>query len=338
MTPRRPTIRSSQLIFAPLAAAAAFALLTGCGGPSAPKSEGAEIRFATDWKAEAEHGGFYQALATGEYEKRGLKVRILPGGPGSNVPQLLASGAADMGIGSNSFVAMTLAQEHVPVRAVMAVMQKDPWVLMAHPDVGVNSIADMKGRPMLLSDASLTGVWVWLKARFGLNDAQVRKYTFNSGPFIQNKQAIQQGYVTSEPYTIEKQGGFKPKVFILSDEGYPGYADLVLAPDRLITNQPKAVQAFVEATAAGWKSYLHGDPKPGDALILKDNAEMTQDVLDQAREKMRSYEIVDGGSQPPIGDMTDARWRALAEVMAKAGVLKSGTDVRSAYTLQFLKK
>eukprot|EP01037_Dinobryon_pediforme_P015133 gene15133-15276_t len=331
MTPRRPKIRSSHLIFAPLAAAAAFALLTGCGGPPAAKSEGTEIRFATDWKAEAEHGGFYQAeaehggfyqaLATGEYEKRGLKVRILPGGPGSNVPQLLASGAADMGVGSNSFVAMTLAQEHVPVKAVMAVMQKDPWVLMAHPDAGVNAIADMKGRPILLSDASLTGVWVWLKARFGLDDTQVRKYTFNSGPFIQNKQSIQQGYVTSEPYTIEKQGGFKPKVFVLSDEGYPGYADLVLVPDRWITNQPKAVQAFVEATAAGWKSYLHGDPRPGDALILKDNAEMTQDVLDQAREKMRAYEIVDGGSQPPIGDMTDARWRALAEVMAKAGVL-----------------
>jgi NitT/TauT family transport system substrate-binding protein len=338
MTPRRPKHPSSPLILAPLAIATAFALLSGCGGPPAPKGDLTEIRFATDWKAEAEHGGFYQALATGEYEKRGLKVRILPGGPGSNVPQLLASGAADMGVGSNSFVAMTLAQEHVPVRAVMAVMQKDPWVLMAHPDAGVNGIADMKGRPILLSDASLTGVWVWLKARFGLDDAQVRKYTFNSGPFIQNKHAIQQGYVTSEPYTIEKQGGFKPKVFLLSDEGYPGYADLVLVPDRWITNQPKVVQAFVDATAAGWTSYLHGDPRPGDKLILKDNAEMTQDVLDQAREKMRSYEIVDGAAHPPIGDMTDARWRALAEVMAKAGVLKPGTDVKSAYTLQFLKK
>lgn len=337
MTPRRLKSRSPRLILAPLTALV-VAVLSGCGRHPANTEAGTEIRFATDWKAEAEHGGFYQALATGEYAKRGLKVRILPGGPGSNVPQLLASGAADMGVGSNSFVAMSLAQEHVPVRAVMAVMQKDPWVLMAHPDAGVNSIADMKGRPMLLSDASLTGVWVWLKARFGLNDSQVRKYTFNSGPFIQNKQAIQQGYVTSEPYTIEKQGGFKPKVFILSDEGYPGYADLVLVPDRLIANQPKAVQAFVDATAAGWKSYLHGDPRPADALILKDNAEMTQDVLDQAREKMRSYEIVDGGAQAPIGAMTDARWRALAEVMAKSGVLKSGTDVRSAYTLQFLKK
>jgi NitT/TauT family transport system substrate-binding protein len=317
--------------------------LAACSDQKAPpagttKPGTTTIRFATDWKAEAEHGGFYQALATGEYAKRGLDVKILQGGPSSNVPQLLATGSAEMGIGSNSFVALNLAQEHVPVKAVMAVMQKDPWVLMAHPDAGVNSIADMKGRPMLLSDASLTGVWVWLKGRFGLTDAQVRKYSFNSGPFIQNKQAIQQGYVTSEPYTIEKQAGFKPKVFVLSDEGYPGYADLVLAPDSLITSKPEAVKAFVEATAAGWQSYLHGDARPADALILKDNPEMTQDVLDQARDKMRQYEIVTGKSAPAIGTMTDARWAALAQFMDKAGALKPGTDIKTAYSLQFTPK
>jgi len=320
-----------------------FVLLIGlsaCGQKAAPTAGGGltTVRFATDWKAEAEHGGFYEAVATGEYARRGLDVKILQGGPSSNVPQLLTSGAADMGIGSNSFVALSLAQEHVPVKAVMAVMQKDPWVLMAHPDAGVNSIADMKGHPMLLSDATLTGVWVWLKAKFGLTDDQVRKYTFNSGPFIQNKAAIQQGYVTSEPYTIEKEGHFKPKVFVLSDEGYPGYATLVLVPDEMITKNPRAVQAFVEATAAGWKAYLHGDPRPADALILKDNPEMTQDVLDQAREKMRAYEIVDGKTSPPIGAMTDARWQALAEVMSKSGVLKPGTDIKAAYSLQFAPK
>jgi NitT/TauT family transport system substrate-binding protein len=314
--------------------------LSACGQKPAQRADTGQttIRFATDWKAEAEHGGFYEAVATGEYARRGLDVKILQGGPSSNVPQLLASGAADMGIGSNSFVALNLAQEHVPVKAVMAVMQKDPWVLMAHPDAGVNSIAEMKGHPMLLSDATLTGVWVWLKAKFGLTDDQVRKYTFNSGPFIQNKAAIQQGYVTSEPYTVEREGHFKPKVFVLSDEGYPGYATLVLVPDALIARNPKAVQAFVEATAAGWKAYLHGDPRPADALILKDNPEMTQDVLDQAREKMRTYEIVDGKASPPIGAMTDARWQALAEVMAKSGVLKPGTDIKTAYSLQFAPK
>ena len=149
--------------------------------------------------------------------------------------------------------------------------------------------------------------------------------------------------IRDRPYTIAKQGGFTPKVFVLSDEGYPGYADLVLVPDALIASNPAAVQAFVDATAAGWKAYLHGDPKPADAMILKDNPEMTQDVLDQAREKMRQYEIVDGKGSPPvgappIGNMTDARWQALADIMGKAGVLKPGTDVKTAYTLQFAPK
>ena len=205
------------------------------------------------------------------------------------------------------------------MKAVMAAMQKDPWVLMAHPDAGVNSLADMKGHPMLLSDASLTGVWVWLKARFGLTDDQVRKYTFNSGPFIQNRAAIQQGYVTSEPYTIEKEGHFKPKVFVLSDEGYPGYADLVLVPDDLIAKNPKAVQAFVEATAAGWKAYLHGDPRPADAMILKDNPEMTQDVLGQGEDAR----------------LRDRRWQGLAPYRGHdrrplAGTRRGDVEVRRA--------
>ncbi|HEX6861031.1 MAG TPA: ABC transporter substrate-binding protein [Caulobacteraceae bacterium] len=291
------------------------------------------IRFATDWRAEAEHGGFYQALATGEYARRGLDVTIVQGGPGVNVPQLVASGAVELGMGSNSFIVMNLAAEQVPVKAVAAFMQKDPQVLIAHPGQGINSIADMKGHPILLADASVTAFWVWLKSKYGFTDDQVRKYTFNNGPFLADKRAVQQGYLSSEPYTIEKQAGIKPAVFLLADQGYPGYAAMVLAPDSLIAGDPDAVRAFVEASAAGWRSYLHGDPAPGDALILKDNPEMTPDLLDQAREKMRQYEIVapDGS-----GAMTDERWAEFFRVAAEQGVYPRDLDYRRAYTLQFV--
>jgi NitT/TauT family transport system substrate-binding protein len=297
------------------------------------------IRFATDWRAQAEQGGFYQAVATGEYAKRGLDVRIAQGGPGVNVPQLLASGAVEMGMGSNNFIVLNLAAEKAPAKAVMAAMQKDPQVLIAHPDTGVAKIADMKGRPILLSDASVTAFWVWLKAKYGFSDDQVRKYTFNSAPFIADKRAIQQGYVTSEPYTIEKEAGLKPAVFLLADEGYPGYAAMVLATDKVIAENPKAVRAFVEASAAGWKSYLDGDPAPGDALIRKDNPEMPQDLLDQARAKIKSYGLVVSGDAGAggIGVMTDERWKAFFDVAASQGVYPKDMDYKSAYTLQFLK-
>ena len=287
----------------PLAAVLAVVLAACSPSAKAPQASGpTAIRFATDWRAEAEQGGFYEALADGEYARRGLTVTIVPGGPGVNVPQLVAAGAVDMGVGSNSFIVMNLAAEHVPVKAVAAFMQKDPQVLIAHPDVGIGRIADMKGHPILLADASITAFWVWLKSKYGFTDAQVRKYNFSNAPFLADKSLVQQGYLTSEPYTIEKEAHLKPAVFLLADEGYPGYAGMVLAPDRLIGGNPGSVKAFVEATAAGWKAYLDGDPAPGDRLILKDNPEMTEDVLAQAREKLRKYGVIGPGT------MTDARW------------------------------
>jgi NitT/TauT family transport system substrate-binding protein len=200
------------------------ALAAACA-PKAKEPEGrTRIRFATDWKAQAEQGGFYQALATGEYQKRGLDVEILQGGPGVNVPQLLAAGAIELGMGSNSFIVLNLAKEGIPVKAVAAFMQKDPQVLLAHPDQGVRSIADMKGRPILLASASREAFWVWLKAKYGFNDGQLRSYNYSSAPFLADKRSVQQGYLSSEPYTIEKEAGIKPAVFLLADEGlHPGY-------------------------------------------------------------------------------------------------------------------
>jgi NitT/TauT family transport system substrate-binding protein len=326
-----------------LAAVALAALVCACSPgkkeEAAASADGRTvIRFATDWRAQAEQGGFYQAVATGEYAKRGLDVQIVQGGPGVNVPQLLASGAVEAGMGSNSFIVMNLAKENIPVKAVAAMMQKDPQVLIAHPDQGLEKIADLKGRPILLSDASVTAFWVWLKSKYGFTDDQVRKYTFNAAPFLADKRVVQQGYVTSEPYTIEKQAGLKPKVFLLADEGYPGYATMILVPESLIQKNPAAVRAFVEASAAGWKSYLDGDAAPGDALIRKDNPEMTQDVLDQARAKLKSYGIVESGDALTggIGVMTDARWAEFFQVASEQGVYPKDMDYKKAYTLDFV--
>ena len=320
-----------------LLALAAACVLAACSPAKKPVLDAnglTPIKFATDWHAQAEQGGFYEALATGEYKKRGLDVTIVQGGPAVNVPQLLATGAIDMGMGSNSFIVMNLANAHAPVRAVAAFMQKDPQVLLAHPDAGINSIADMKGHPILLSDASKTAFWPWMKAKYGFADAQVRSYTFDNAPFILDHHVVQEGYLTSEPYTIEKTGKFTPKVFLLADQGYPSYAAMVLAPDALISKNPAAVKAFVEASAVGWKNYLHGDPKPADDLILKDNPDMTEDVLAQARDKMRQYGLVDGGDATTlgIGAMTDAHWEAFFKIASPKGT----QNARDAFSLQFL--
>jgi NitT/TauT family transport system substrate-binding protein len=320
-------------------AVAAALVLAGCGRDDAKPHNGlTRIAFVTDWKAQAEQGGFYEALGLGLYKKHGLDVKIIEGGPSVNVPQMLAGGAADFGIGSNAFIAMNLAREHAHIKAVMAVFQKDPQVLITHPRPDVKRLADMKGKPIMISDASTAAFWPWLKAKFGFEDSQIRKYTFNLAPFVSDPKAIQEGYLSSEPYTIEKQAGFKPQVFLLADYGYPGYANMVLAPEKWIDENPKAVQAFVDASIEGWRQYLFGNPRPADTLIKRDNPEMTDDVLAQARDKLKRYEIVMGGdaARLGLGAMTDAGWKRFFDTMSAVGLYDKTLDWRQAYDLSFV--
>jgi NitT/TauT family transport system substrate-binding protein len=317
--------------------------LIACGQPDPapdPNRPITRISFVTDWRAQAEHGGFYQALAEGLYAERGLEVTIRAGGPAVNVPQLLAGGAADFAIGSNNFIPLNLVREGARFRAVMAVFQKDPQVLITHPRDDVKSIADMKGKPILIGDAAQATFWVWLKAKFGFEDTQIRKYTFNLAPFLADRNAIQEGYLSSEPYSIEREGGFVPQVFPLADEGYPGYANMVIVPQSWIDERPEAVQAFVDATIEGWMHYLYGDPSLGNALIKRDNPEMADDLIAQAIEKMRAHDMALAGDAATLGlgGMTDARWKEFFDVMAAQGVYPAGLNYEDAYTLRFVNK
>src|SRR6185437_13811060 len=168
------------------------------------------------------------------------------------------------------------------IRAVMAVFQKNPQVLITHPRPDVKKLADMKGMPIMLSDAATVAWWPWLKAKYGFSDSQIRKDTFNLAPFLVDPKAIQEGYLSSEPYTIETKAHFKPQVFLLADNGFPGYANMVFAPQSWIDGNPKAVQAFVDATPRGWLDYLNGDPAPANALILRSNPEESEALIKQA--------------------------------------------------------
>jgi NitT/TauT family transport system substrate-binding protein len=296
------------------------------------------IRFVTDWKAQAEHGGFYQALADGLYAKRGLEVKIIQGGPDVNVPQLLAGGAADFGMGSNSFICLNLVKTGVPIRAVMAIFQKDPQVLISHPRRDINSLADMKGKPVLISAATMSAFWPWLRAKFGFSDKQIRRYTYNLAPFIQDPNAIQEGYLTSEPFTVQQQAHFTPKIFLLSDFGYPGYANMVLVPQKWIDTNRRAVQSFVDATRDGWLHYL-ANPAKGNALIKRDNPDMTDAILVQALDKMKRFEMLLSGDGKAfgLGSMTDGQWKRFYDTMSSEGIYPKGLDYKKAYDLSFVR-
>jgi len=297
------------------------------------------VTFGTDWKAEAEHGGYYQAIATGIYKKYGLDVQLRQGGPQVNHAQLLAAGILDFNLASNSFGPLNFAQQNIPMVAVAAIFQKDPSVLIAHPGQGNDSFAALRGKPIMISGDTRTGWWLFLKQKFGYTDDQIRPYNFSVAPFLADKKAIQQGYLSSEPYTIEK-AGVPPVVLLLADAGYASYGSIIQCSRKLTQEKPDLVQRFVNASIEGWYSYLYGDPSPGNALIKKDNPEQNDELIAYGMRKIKEYGIVDSGDAKTmgIGAMTDARWKDFFENMSKAGLYPPDMDYKKAYTLQFIGK
>ena len=299
-----------------------------------------EITFATDWKAQAEQGGFYQALAAGLYEKKGLKVKIIQGSSNVNVPRLIASNSVEFGIGSNSFIPLNMVANKIPGKAVMAIFQKDPQIIMTHPENDIRNLEDMRDLPIMISDASIGAFWLWLKSKYGFTDSQIRKKTFSLAPFLSNKSSIQQGYLTSEPFLVEKEADFAPRVFLLADYGYPSYGAMVLASSEVITNNPEIVKAFVNASIEGWRQYIYEDPSLGNELIMLENNEMKEDILLQAIKKIRNYELVSNEISKglDIGLMTDIKWESFFETMASNGVYEKNLKWRESFTLDFINK
>ena len=223
--------------------------------------------------------------------------------------------------------------------AVAAMFQKDPSVLIAHPGVGNDSLAALKGKPIMIGADTRVGWWLFLKSKFGYSDDQIRPYTFNVAPFLVDKNAVQQGYLTSEPLLIEQQG-IKPVVFLIADAGYASYGSIIQTSRKLIEEKPDLVQRFVDASIEGWYSYLYGDPAPANALIKKDNPEMTDALLAYAMGKIKERGIVDSGDteKSGIGAMNDERWKDFFDVMATQGLYPPAMDYHKAYTLQFVNK
>ena len=320
-----------------VAALAAFAALAA---PHAARALD-KVSFATNWLAEAEHGGFYQAVADGTYAKYGLEVKIVPGGPQANNRLLLISGKVDFFMGANMIQALDAVKEGVPTLAVASMFQKDPIIYMSHPGVGLDKIDDLKkASAYFVGKDNLVTVFQWAKQTYGFKEEKVKPYSFNPAPFLADKMSVQQGYLTSEPYEVEKQGGFKPNVFLVADFGYDSYSTTIETRADTIAKKPDLVQRFVDASAIGWYNYLYGDNKAANALIKKDNPEISDGQIAFSIAKMKEYGIVDSGDslKAGIGAMTDARMKSFFDKMVKAGVVDAKVDYKKSYTLQFVNK
>ena len=297
--------------------------------------------FQTDWRAQAEHGGYYQAVAAGLYRKAGIECEIRQGGPSLNIGQLLLTGRVDMTM-SNSFEAFTYVREDAPFFTIASIFQKDPQVLIGHPDTGFDGFEDLKGRTLLIGSGGRVTYWPYLRKKFGLRDEQLRPYTFNMAPFLADRNVVQQGFISSEPYSISKAIGRMPPYLLIADAGFSAYQTTIAISRKLAGEKRDLIQRFVDATLEGWAQYLKGGPatEAANALIKKANPEQTDDRIEYAIKVMNERGIVVSGDalQGGIGAMTDARWQGFYQSMVDVDVLPRGLDVARACTLDFVNK
>ena len=320
-----------------LMSVAALSLL----GASSLASAQEKVTFQTNWFAQAEHGGYYQSVADGTYKACGLDVTIAMGGPQVTGRPLMLAGKIDFYMGGNMLQAFSAVQENIPVVIVAASFQKEPQVLMSHPGEGLDTWEDLKkAEQYILGDEGFQSYFQWMITEFGFDPAKRIPYTFNPAPFIANKKSVQQGYVTSEPYAVEKEGGFVPNQFLLADYGFDTYATTIETMRDTIEKRPEVVKCFVDGSAKGWYNYLYGDNKAANEMIKKDNPEITDEQIAFSIEQMKKFGIVDSGDTEKlgIGAMTDERMKSFYDKMVAAKVLPAGIDIKKAYTLDFVNK
>ena len=299
-----------------------------------------KVTFATNWLAEPEHGGYYQALVDGTYAKYGLDVTILPGGPQANNGLLLSAGKIEFYMGGNMLQAFSAVEQKVPVIVVAAHMQKDPQMVMSHPGVGLDKWEDLPKATAFIAKEGIASFYQWMVSAHGFKEENVKPYTFNSAPFIIDKNSIQQGYLTSEPFEVEAQGKFKPNIFLFADYGYSTYATTVETRTDLVEKNPDLVQRFVDASTIGWYNYMYGDNTKANAAIQKDNPDMKTDQIAFSIAKMKEFGIIDSGDtlKLGIGAMTDEKVKDFFDKMVKAKVVSGTIDYKKSYTTKFVDK
>jgi NitT/TauT family transport system substrate-binding protein len=315
---------------APFAVIAAALLFVAGRADAADK-----VTFLTSWYAQAEHGGFYQAKASGLYEKAGLDVTIKMGGPQVNGMQLLLAGEADVMMGYDFQVLSSLAKG-LPVITIATSFQKDLQGMMTHDDV--KSLADLKDKTILVATPGRTSWWPWLKHKYGYTDAQTQAYTFNLQPFFADKNMVQQSYPSSEPFQA-LQKGVPVKFFLFADDGYPPYGTTMVTTTKFLAEHPDVARRFVKASLEGWKSYLTGDPADANKLIQADNPKMSDAQIAFGIKRMNELEILDGGDAKTmgIGIITEQRWKASYDLMVSSDLLPKETDWRKGFTTQLVK-
>ena len=314
----------------------AAALALSAGPAVAQEKKLTPVRFTLNWIPTPDHSGYYAAKIGGIYEKYGLDVEIRPGGPQVNVHQLLAAKQTDMIMGT-TMRAFNARHEGIPIVTVASWYQKDATTFMLHPDNKASNLADLKANQVMIPNISKVNYWPWMKAKFGFSDDQLKPYDFAYRSWALNPNAISQGYITSDKPNMAGVGVPNGRSMLLADHGWNQYINTVDVLEEMIEKKPEVIRAFLRATAEGWRQYLK-DPTATNAELTRLNPDLSRETAAYGYEVITTYRLlgVASADEGKIGTISDARLKAFAEEMVKAGAIPASDAYEKSYTLKFM--
>ncbi len=125
------------------------------------------VSFVPQWIPQAQFAGYYVAFEKGFYEKYGLEVNILRGGPERPSAEWLKKGAADF---ATMFLSTAIVERAKGTRLVNVgqIVSRSSQVLIAKKSSGINSWQDINGKKIGLWGAELSIMPTALFRRYGL--------------------------------------------------------------------------------------------------------------------------------------------------------------------------
>ncbi|WP_211747488.1 ABC transporter substrate-binding protein [Paenibacillus sp. Marseille-Q4541] len=303
-------------------------------GNASPEEESAKmmkITQVTNWFAQPEHGGQYTALAKGYYKEEGIDMTIEPGGPQVSSMQIVASGKAQFGMGQADEV-LTARDSGIPIVAIAAVFQKSPQAMLFHADADIADFEDLNGRNVYTAPGS--GYWDFIKKKYSLNEVKDLAYTGQFVNFIEDKNAVTQSYITSEPFTL-KQQGVETRYLLTYDAGFQPYSNVLFTTEDFLKEYPDVVKGYLAASVKGWNYYKDNYEEMNEVLKEK-NPDLTLEGMKYGAEQEMQLIFTEETDVNGMGSMTEERWTKLQNDMYDLGLLKNKEDITGAFTTEYL--
>jgi len=319
-------------------------LLAGCGEKSDSATAGAghaePFTVMLDYFPNADHAGVYAALASGEYERAGLDVKVVAPPDAAAPIKLLEAGRADVAISYEPEVLLARDAD-ADIVSVGALVQKPLTSLMSVGSHGITSPKQLAGKRVGTSGIPYQSAYLkTILDKAGVDPGSVKEtnvgFNLTQAMLSGKVDATLGAFWNYEGVDLQRRGK-KPHILRMEDLGVPTYDELVFVARRKDLDEAGAsrLRRFLQATARGHK-LLEQDPAKGvDALLDADPG--LDRGLQTAAVKVTLPVFFPEDSDRPFGWQDPAQWSAYEMWMRDNGLLKRPAEgERAPLTNEFL--